>query len=96
MAIAVDIRSNVTPRIILRVTGSKNQASLVVRKNVMNLMLIFSIRKLFSFYYKKIKIFKTFLHELTHCFEEEYKIKISHKAVYKLEEAMFDFLVNNF
>ncbi len=39
---------------------------------------------------------KTLIHELGHCFENEYDINISHKAVYQLEEAMFDFLVANF
>ena len=39
---------------------------------------------------------KTLIHELGHAFEAEYDINISHKAVYQLEEAMFDFLVANF
>lgn len=39
---------------------------------------------------------KTLLHELVHAIEYEYEIKISHRGVYKFEEAIFDFLVANF
>lgn len=39
---------------------------------------------------------KTLLHELVHAVEYEYEIKISHRGVYKFEEAIFDFLVANF
>lgn len=45
---------------------------------------------------KKDELFKTFIHELCHAAEDSYSIKVSHKAVYKLEEAIFDILVNNF
>lgn len=38
---------------------------------------------------------KTYIHEVLHAFEEEYDIRISHKAVRQLEEAMFDFWVAN-
>lgn len=38
---------------------------------------------------------KTLVHEVMHGFEYEYDIKISHKGVYKMEEAFFDFLCAN-
>lgn len=44
----------------------------------------------------KEEMFKTFIHEVTHAFEVEYNIKISHKAVYQLEGAIFNFLKDNF
>jgi hypothetical protein len=40
--------------------------------------------------------FRTFLHEMIHVFESEYGITISHKDVYKLEDAIFHFLTENF
>ena len=40
--------------------------------------------------------FKTFIHELIHACENEYNIKISHKAVYKLEAAIGNILIMNF
>lgn len=44
----------------------------------------------------KIEILKTAIHEKIHAFEEEYNFKLSHKHVYKLEEAIVDFILNNF
>lgn len=38
---------------------------------------------------------KTLLHELWHSMEFEYNIKISHKAIYQYEEALFDFICAN-
>lgn len=39
---------------------------------------------------------KTLIHECLHALEFEYDIKISHKAVYQLENAIFDLLIKNF
>ena len=41
------------------------------------------------------EILKSLLHELSHCFEEEYDIVLSHRAGYQLEEAVFDFICSN-
>lgn len=38
---------------------------------------------------------KTIIHELFHCWESEYDIKISHDSIYKLEEAVLKFLILN-
>jgi hypothetical protein len=38
---------------------------------------------------------KTLLHEVVHCFEYEYEIRISHRGVYQFEEALFDFICAN-
>lgn len=38
---------------------------------------------------------KTTIHELFHCFEFDYKIKIPHKEIGKLENAVYQFLVLN-
>ena len=38
---------------------------------------------------------KTIIHETIHAIETEYDIKISHRDVYKFEEAIFDFLCAN-
>lgn len=38
---------------------------------------------------------KSLLHELGHAIEFEYEIKISHKAIYQYEEALFDFICAN-
>lgn len=38
---------------------------------------------------------KTLLHELVHAIEYEYEIKISHRGVYRFEEALFDFICAN-
>jgi hypothetical protein len=40
-------------------------------------------------------LMKTLIHETIHCWEFEYKIKLSHENVYKLEEAIFKFLTLN-
>jgi hypothetical protein len=40
--------------------------------------------------------FNTFVHEVLHAFEFEYNIRISHRAVYKLERAISDLLMCNF
>ena len=39
---------------------------------------------------------KTFIHEFLHAFEDEYEINLKHSDVYKLEEAIYHFLVDNF
>lgn len=39
---------------------------------------------------------KTFIHEILHAICEEHKIKVSHKAIYRLEEAVYAFFVGNF
>lgn len=43
----------------------------------------------------KDETLKTYLHELGHAIEFEYDIKISHKAIYQYEEAIFDFICAN-
>jgi hypothetical protein len=43
----------------------------------------------------KGEMLKTLAHEVLHAFEDEYTIDISHKTVYKLEDAIFEFLLNN-
>lgn len=40
--------------------------------------------------------FRTFIHEVLHFIEFEWPIDIPHKTVYKLEEAIFSFLLDNF
>lgn len=39
---------------------------------------------------------KTFVHEVLHALEFEYKIKIKHRSVYRLEVAIFELLLANF
>lgn len=39
---------------------------------------------------------KTILHEVVHAIEEEYDVNLPHKHVYRLEEALFDFMCANF
>lgn len=39
---------------------------------------------------------RTFIHEVLHLLEFEHPIKIKHKTVYKLEVAIFNFLLDNF
>lgn len=43
-----------------------------------------------------VEMFKTFLHELCHAVDFEYNLKLKHKQVYKLEEALLKLLVENF
>jgi len=43
----------------------------------------------------KDETLKTYLHEISHAMECEYDIKISHKAIYQYEEAIFDYIVAN-
>jgi hypothetical protein len=40
--------------------------------------------------------FNTFVHELIHAMEFTHNIKLKHKAVYKLERAIVELLVDNF
>lgn len=40
--------------------------------------------------------FKTVIHEILHLLEFEWPIRLKHKTVYKLEEAIFSFLLDNF
>lgn len=42
------------------------------------------------------ELFKSYVHEVIHAFEDEYDIKIAHSGVYKFEEAIFDFFVANY
>ncbi len=44
----------------------------------------------------KNETFRTFLHEALHAIEFSIPVKIKHKTVYKLEEAIFNLLVDNF
>lgn len=44
----------------------------------------------------KNETFKTFLHELCHAVEFSWPIKLKHKTVYELEEAIFQLLLENF
>ena len=39
---------------------------------------------------------RTFIHEMIHCAEFEFDIPLKHKVVYKLEEALFNMLFDNF
>jgi len=39
--------------------------------------------------------FKTFVHEVIHAMEFEREIKIAHKAIYQLEDAIFYLLFHN-
>ena len=41
-------------------------------------------------------IFGTVIHELGHAMEHEYKIRISHKAIYQLDEAITQLFKDNF
>lgn len=43
----------------------------------------------------KTDLKKTIIHELFHCWESEYEIKISHESIYKLEDAVLKFLTLN-
>lgn len=43
-----------------------------------------------------MQTFKTVLHELLHVVEFEEPMKIKHKMIYKLEEALFDLIMENF
>lgn len=38
---------------------------------------------------------KTYIHEVLHSMEFEFDIKIKHKTIYALEEAIFDFFIKN-
>lgn len=44
----------------------------------------------------KDETLKTFIHEVAHCVEYEYDIKISHPDIDKVEEAIFDLICANF
>jgi hypothetical protein len=43
-----------------------------------------------------LEIFKTLIHEALHALDAEYNIRLTHKQVYALEEALSDFLIQNF
>lgn len=43
----------------------------------------------------KDEILKALIHEVIHGIHNEYGIRLSHKGVYKMEEAFFDFLSAN-
>ena len=49
--------------------------------------------------FKKVQsdtsLLQSAIHEVLHCFEYEYDIKLSHESVYKLEEAIFKFITLN-
>lgn len=40
--------------------------------------------------------FRTMIHEVLHLIEFEFPVDLPHKTVYKLEEAIFMFLMDNF
>jgi hypothetical protein len=44
----------------------------------------------------KVELLKTAIHEIIHSFELEYKFNLKHAHVYKLEDAIVDFVFNNF
>lgn len=44
----------------------------------------------------KEETFKTFLHECLHALEMEHDISIPHASIYKLEQAIFALLTENF
>jgi hypothetical protein len=39
---------------------------------------------------------KTFIHEVLHVLEMEHPVALEHKTIYKLEEAVFNFLWSNY
>lgn len=39
---------------------------------------------------------KTFIHEVLHVLEFEHPVCIEHKLIYKLEDAVFSFLISNY
>ncbi len=40
--------------------------------------------------------FRTVIHEILHAMEFSHPVKLKHKTVYKLEEAIFQFFIDNF
>lgn len=44
---------------------------------------------------KSETLFKIFLHELLHAIEYSYEIDIPHKLIYKLEQPLADFIIEN-
>ena len=40
--------------------------------------------------------FYTFIHELLHAADQEYKIKLTHRQIYKLEQAIGDYFLTNY
>lgn len=44
----------------------------------------------------KKETFKTFIHEVLHLLEFEGPVTLHHKTIYKLEEAIFSLLIENF
>lgn len=42
------------------------------------------------------EIFKTWIHEVYHALDNEYHIGLTHKQVYKLEEATFNLIWDNY
>lgn len=43
-----------------------------------------------------MQTFKTVIHEILHVIEFEGPVKLKHKTVYKLEDALFEILMDNF
>jgi hypothetical protein len=44
----------------------------------------------------RLETFRTFIHEVLHAYQEQFGVKISHKAIYQLEVAIAHFLIVNF
>jgi hypothetical protein len=44
----------------------------------------------------KNETFRTFIHESLHAIEFDWPVNLKHKTVYKLEKAIFQFLLDNF
>lgn len=44
----------------------------------------------------RVETFKTFIHECLHVGEFSYPLDISHRMVYRLEEVIFTFLMDNY
>lgn len=44
----------------------------------------------------RAETFRTMIHEVLHVLEFSWPIKLKHKTVYKLEEAIFSLLMDNF
>ena len=44
----------------------------------------------------KTETLSTFIHEILHAMDEEYDMKLTHKQIYQLEEAIMDFMASNF
>lgn len=44
----------------------------------------------------KVELLKTVIHEFLHSAEDEFNFKLAHRHIYKLEDAIVDFIFNNY